>query len=417
LATAMAAAMAVLAVRCLVFIGPHRGTLRRLAVVPRAASIAEKDDPYYLQNPAEDTTVNNQQNPRMPQREVVTRDVKVTDPRDLAEMLRLPNPCRPVPEMQLICITKDDGTRIEYPKTSDLRRLTPSKLRPVIFTWRDRSQVQTRAPKEYDEIIQRLLNAGPADMEDLVRANWKQFDKAYFFRLTELKEDTNDQRLKDKIINLEQMSMKLIEAAQEQTRKSMPTNAKDAQEILNSMLEGDTDTLLWPPPAEAYKRLADKVELLAIRAQYDDAWFENTIEVTERFGKKMEVQQRGELQDMAKIVMQRIVTEWLRHDSLWEETDEGRFIFRLMTLSHEQWRQQLVVEQAPLDTIKLRDELKIISEMKIMALPMGSKLQVYAAKYIHGVDEFVKGKDELLKKMGKPTGPMSERPPADIMAS
>merc|ERR1712013_2961 len=95
--------------------------------------------------------------------------------------------------------------------------------------------------------------------------------------------------------------------------------------------------------------------------------------------------------------MERLITEWLRHDELWEETREGQFIFRLMNLSQQQWAQQLYLEKDPVNSQKIMEELKIISENKIVKLPMGSKLQLYAAKYIQGLVEFVTKKDELLE--------------------
>ncbi|CAK0854176.1 unnamed protein product [Prorocentrum cordatum] len=91
---------------------------------------------------------------------------------------------------------------------------------------------------------------------------------------------------------------------------------------------------------------------------------------------------------MTQIVMQRCITEWLRQDTLWEETKEGAFIYRLMSLSHDQWPYQMEIED-PLNPDRLRDELKIISENKVMQLPMGSKLQIYAAKYLQGLVEFL----------------------------
>merc|ERR550532_2367169 len=133
--------------------------------------------------------------PDMPQREAAVREVKVTDPRDLAELLKLPNPLKPTLQIQLAAITLDDGTRIERPTVRDLKRLEPSRIRPVTFHWKDKTRTQTKAPKQYDEIIQRLLNAGPSNMEDLVRANWQQFDRGFFFRLTELQQDTPDDQL------------------------------------------------------------------------------------------------------------------------------------------------------------------------------------------------------------------------------
>lgn len=330
--------------------------------------------------------------------DALERDVTVNDIRDLNELLKLPNPMKPSAEMQLKAITLDDGTRVERPNIQDLKKLKPSRLRPIIFHWRDKSRTQTRAPKQYDEVIQRLLNAGPADMEDLVRANWKMFDKGFFFRLTELKQDAVDVSLKDKITNLEKIAMDIVAAAQAQMRKSLPEHAKDARQILDSMLEEDGSTLLWPPPPEAYTRMAEAITTLATRVKYEDAWFETMLEICERYARKMEVQGKQQLFGMALVIMQRLVTEWFRNDSLWEETSEGQFIFRLMTLTREQWPQQLFLEQSPLDTYKLRDELKIISENKVVQLPMGSKLQIYAAKYLQELVEFVEKKDDLLKQ-------------------
>eukprot|EP00931_Biecheleriopsis_adriatica_P005481 TRINITY_DN10699_c0_g1_i2.p1 TRINITY_DN10699_c0_g1~~TRINITY_DN10699_c0_g1_i2.p1 ORF type:complete len:418 (+),score=109.36 TRINITY_DN10699_c0_g1_i2:73-1326(+) len=328
------------------------------------------------------------------------RDVKVTDVRDLNELLKLPDPLAPTGDMLLMAVTLDDGTRIERPDVKFLQKLNPSSIRPVIFHWIDKSEFQTAAPKKYDGLIQRMLNGGPAEMEDIVRANWKAFDQGFFFRLTELKTDTNDERLKEKITNLENMAYELMEKAQEQYAKQFPEQKSDAEGILQAMIEEDGETLLWPPPAEAYGRLANEVELRATRNKYEDGWFENTIQFCEKFAKGMRDKGQEQLALVSQIAMQRVVTEWLRHDTLWEETDEGRFIYRLMSISHEQWREQLLLETSPLDATKIRDELKIISETKIMALPMGSKLQIYASKYIQGVVDFISKKDEILA--GKP---------------
>jgi len=183
--------------------------------------------------------------------------------------------------------------------------------------------------------------------------------------------------------------MEIVAAADRQMRKSVPEQAQAAQEILSAMLEEDGETLLWPPPKEAYKRLAEKITKLAIRAKYDNGWFETLLEVMERYGKKMEVQDKKEMNWMTQIAMQRCITEWLRQDTLWEETKEGAFLFRLMQVSHEQWTYQMNMEKDPLNPDRLRDELKIISENKVMQLPMGSKLQKYAAKYLQGMVEFL----------------------------
>jgi len=329
--------------------------------------------------------------------EPLEREVRVTDPRDVNELLKLPNPLKPTEDMILHALRLDDGTVIEKPRLSDLRRVKPSEIRPVYFIWKDRTQTQTLAPKRYDEIIQRLLNSGPAEMEDLVRSNWQKFDKGFFFRLMELKEDTKDQRLKEKITNLNNLAMDIIAAAQKEMQHTLPEQSAEAKEILDAMLEEDGSTLLWPPSPQAHERLAKKISQLAVRRQYEDGWFETVLEMCERFGKKMETQGKRQLFEMTTVCMQRLVTEWLRNDSLWEETDEGQFIFQLMKLSHQQWNQQLFLWQRPLDTDKLRDEIKIISENKVVQLPMGSRLQVYAAKYLQGVHEFALKKDELLQ--------------------
>eukprot|EP00930_Biecheleria_cincta_P057739 TRINITY_DN43621_c0_g1_i1.p1 TRINITY_DN43621_c0_g1~~TRINITY_DN43621_c0_g1_i1.p1 ORF type:complete len:428 (+),score=112.69 TRINITY_DN43621_c0_g1_i1:34-1317(+) len=333
--------------------------------------------------------------------EAISRAVKVTDIRDLAALLEMPDPLRPADDMLLVAISYEDGTRLERPTIDDLQKLRPTKLRPVTFHWKDKTREQTKAPKQYDDIIQRLLNAGPADMEELVRANWQQFDKGFYFRLAELKFECQEARLKEKIINLEKLTVEVMRAAQEQFQKQTPQHAEETQEILNSMLEDDKSTLLWPPPPEAYARLAESITKMAVRNKYEDAWFENTLEVCEQFSKGMKEKNHEQLGLMGQIVMQRLITEWLRHDSLWDETEEGRFIFLLMSISHEQWAEQLMYYEAPLDTGKLRDELKIISENKIMDLPMGSKLQIYAAKYIQGLNEFVGKKDDILADLKK----------------
>lgn len=332
-------------------------------------------------------------------REGTFRDVVVDDPLDLNELLRLPNPLRPSKTMMLVKIKTDAGTVIERPTLAQVRSLKVSKIRPVTFTWRDEARTQTKGPKQYDEIIQRLLNAGPADMEELVRANWQQFDQMYFFRIMELRKDTPDPRLKEKLTNLEKICMEIIKMAQEQVRKKTPEDATDAQEIMKSVFEREQGEgiLLWPLPPAAYTRLAEEIELRAIRAQYADSWFETILEFCERVGTRAQKKQDEENFGVAQITMERLITEWLRHDELWEETREGQFIFRLMNLSQQQWAQQLYLEKDPVNSQKIMEELKIISENKIVKLPMGSKLQLYAAKYIQGLVEFVTKKDELLE--------------------
>lgn len=339
-----------------------------------------------------------------PKKEATFRDVVVDAQTDLNELLRLPNPMKPTKEMMLVKVKKDDGTVIQRPTLEDLRALRPSRLRPVTFTWRDESTVQTMGPKQYDEIIQRLLNAGPADMEELVRANWKMFDQMYFFRIMELRKDTPDERLKQKLTNLEKVCMEIIQAAQEEMRKKAPSDAQDAEEILKAALEEDGKTLLWPLPAEGYARLAKEIDLRAVRAKYADAWFETILECSERVGKKAQKLGDEQLLGVTQIAMERLITEWLRHDDLWEETREGQFLFRLMSIAQPQWVAQLDLERNPLDSGKIGEELKIISESKVVKLPMGSKLQIYAAKYIQGLVEFVSKKDELLKEYLKNKG-------------
>lgn len=340
--------------------------------------------------------------PQMVEQKMATiRDVKVTDQRDINELLRLPNPMRPTDQMQLVQIQLDDGTFLERPQLKDLKALKPTSLRPVTFKWVDRSEYQTGAPKEYDDIIQRLLNSSPADMEELVRSNWKKFDQAFFFRITELKEDAKQAHLKDKLTNLERMCIDLIQAAQEQSRKSVPETQEDAKNILYSMLEDDGDTLLWPAPREAFAKLAENITTRATRNKYADGWFENIIESIERFGKKMNAKGDTVYFELSQICMQRLVTEWLRHDDLWEETKEGQFLFRLMLITYESWDTQLSLEEQPLDSHKIREELKIISENKIVKLPMASKLQIYAAKYIQAIVEWTAKRDEMLKMSKK----------------
>mmetsp|Transcript_60886 Transcript_60886/g.132083 ORF Transcript_60886/g.132083 Transcript_60886/m.132083 type:complete len:426 (+) Transcript_60886:91-1368(+) len=329
-------------------------------------------------------------------RQVSRRNVKVTDQRDLNELLRLSNPLRPGDNVQLIAITMEDGTKIERPTVEDLKKLRVSELRPVTFTWKDTQRVQTKGPKDYDELIKRMLNSSPATMEDLVRANWQQFDQMFFFRLGQLRDDTTDERLKEKLKNMEKYTLELIQVAQETMRKRVPEHAAEAREILNSMQEEDGDTLLWPPTGAAYTRLAQTITKLAVRNKYEDAWFETVLECLERFGLKMQGQQQNIYFNVAQTCMQRIITEWLRHDDLWEETKEGRFIFRLMSITHEQWSTQLRLEQEPLDFNKFRDELKITGETRVIKLPMNSKLQIYCAKYLQGLLEFMSHKDEIL---------------------
>jgi len=324
------------------------------------------------------------------------RDVKVNDARDLHALLSISDPCAPTEHMLLLAITLDDGTRIEKPVVQDLRKLRPSKLRPVLFHWSDKSAVQYWAPSKYEDLIQRMLNCGPSELEDLVRANWKVFDKGFYFKLQSLRMDTTEPRLKEKIISLEKLSMEVIRVAEKQTQKSIPAHAEDAQAIITSMLEGDGETLLWPPPREAYLRLAEEITRRATRAKYEDGWFESILEGLERVATRMQAKKQDQMAGCTQIAMQRIVTEWLREDSLWEETDEGRFLFRLMSLSSDQWKYQLTLEESPLDATKLKDEIKIISENKVVNLPMGSKLQIYASKYLQGLLEFVTAQEKVL---------------------
>jgi len=336
------------------------------------------------------------------------RDVKVFDQRELNELLKLANPLRPTSEMQLVQVTLDDGTVIDRPKKRDLMKLKVSKYRPCIFKWKDRSQIQTGAPRDYDEFIQKLLNASPSDMEDLVRANWKKFDQAFFFRILDLREETTDPRLKEKLELLEKFCGNLLEAAVDQRRRTLPEQYKDAQEIMKSMLEGDGDTLLWPLPGDSYLRLAEAVTLRAVRAKYADGWFENVIEAIERFGVKAEAKGEEAYLGISKVALQRLVTEWLRHDDLWEETAEGKFLFRLMAISREQWIEQLTLEADPVDSYKMKEELKIISETKVIKLPMASKLQIYASKYLKELLEFVEKKDEIIAQLN--TGEAAAQP-------
>lgn len=318
------------------------------------------------------------------------RDVQVEDIRDVNELLKLPDPLQPKQSMLLMGITLDTGRRVEPVSVADLQQLKPTKLRPAIFHWRD-MEAKTRTPKFYDDLIQRLLNVGPAEMEDLCRANWQAFDTTFYFRLSEMKLSTQDDRLKEKIQNLEILTTKLIRAAEEQMRKTMPDGVDDSKAIISSMIESG-DVLLWPLPPEAYGRLAKEIERRAIRNKYEDLWFENQCEMLERFAKTQQPKgEKGEAYYFAaQVALQRLVTEWLRHDSLWEETVEGRFIFKLMNLSHEQWDIQLELEAEPMTLKRLVDEIKIISETKVVRLPMATKLQIYTAKYLQGLVEFFK---------------------------
>lgn len=329
--------------------------------------------------------------------QALSRDVVVNDIRDLNELLKMQDPICPDDKILLMAITLDNGTRIDRPTAEDLKVLKPTKLRPVVFHWKDMGEEQTKAPKEYDEIIQRLLSASPTDLEEMVRANWKQFDKAFYFRLYNLREECEDELLKRKMWNLERLTLDLKQKAFEQTSKQLPESQADAQTILNALLEDDGQTLLWPPKADAFRRLAEEITLRATRNKYEDGWFETVLEICEGFGDKMQKQNELQMAGMAQIAMQRLVTEWLRHDSLWEETSEGRFLGRLMNLSHEQWKTQLMLEQEPLDSLKLREEIKIISETRVIGLPMGSKLQIYVAKYLQGLLGFIDEKDQMLE--------------------
>mmetsp|Transcript_81252 Transcript_81252/g.143308 ORF Transcript_81252/g.143308 Transcript_81252/m.143308 type:complete len:419 (-) Transcript_81252:79-1335(-) len=324
------------------------------------------------------------------------RDVKVTDLRDLNALLSLPDPCAPSEDMLLLAVTLDDGFKLERPIKEDLQKLNPTKLRPIICHWSDRSKVQYWAPSKYEELIQKMLNSAPSELEEVVRANWKAFDKGFYFKIQSLRSETSDPRLKEKLTNLEKLTMEVLKTAQKASEQKTPEQAQDAEAIINSMLEDDGQTLLWPPNSDAYARLAEEITKRATRAKFEDGWFETILEILERLATKMEAKNDKQIVGCTQIAMQRVITEWLREDTLWEETEEGRFLFRLMSLSHDQWPLQLVNEENPLDAGKLKDEIKIISENKVVNLPMGSKLQIYASKYLKGLLDFVSDKEKIL---------------------
>jgi len=347
--------------------------------------------------------------PASPDELYTERDVKVDDVRDFNAIMKLQNPMQPTEELQLIAITTHDGIRTEWPQLSDLKGLKISDRTPVMFSWRDRQRVQTKAPKEYDDIIQRLLNSGPEEMQDLVRSNWQQFDQGFFFRLTELKEDTRDERLIQKIEGLERLALNVVNAAKQQSDQAMPEQSKEVQEIFNTfMTEDDQGTMLWPPKPETMRKMSETVEKFAVRHKYTDVWYETMVELVERFAKKMQARQDQQMLGMGQSVMQRLITSWLRHDELWEETSEGKFLSKLMTLSHEQWPQALQVHQEPLEVSKLKDELKIIMETKVIKLPVSSQLQVYASKYLQGLVDFVEAKDRIVAQAGT-DGPVAQQ--------
>lgn len=360
--------------RCGVRVGAEAATKRiRGNVVPKDRPKQDWDDGLKQAREREDA---------------VERTVKITDARDLHELLAMSNPLMPTGDMALKAITLDNGSRVENPTLRDVKKLRPTKIRPVYFHWWDASKKQSGgAPRDYDKIIQALLNAGDKEREELVCNNWQYFDKSYFFRLIELQKDTTDERLKEKIRQLEIYSVKILQAAQEQVRKTTPDQARDVQTLLYSMLTED-DVLLWPPYKESWTKLAEEMTTLAKRANHDNAWFENMCELLERYGDQY--QKTGETPHvkLAEAVLQRLVSEWLRYDTLWEETKEGQFLFRLMLLRDEQWASQLALEEESLDIVKVREEIKIISENRVINLPVGSKLQVYVAKYLQGLLDF-----------------------------
>merc|ERR1712007_353301 len=93
--------------------------------------------------------------------------------------------------------------------------------------------------------------------------------------------------------------------------------------------------------------------------------------------------------------MQRVITEWLRRDALWEETKEGKMIFKMLELSDKQWGELFRLSTDAFNVAKAKDEIKIISEMKLITLPIGCKLQMYAAKYLDGLVNFLDAKEKL----------------------
>ena len=82
---------------------------------------------------------------QQPETEALSRDVVVNDIRDLNELLKMNDPICPDDNVLLMAVTLDNGTRIERPTAEDLKLLKPTKLRPVVFHWKDMSAAAFRA--------------------------------------------------------------------------------------------------------------------------------------------------------------------------------------------------------------------------------------------------------------------------------
>jgi len=336
-------------------------------------------------------------------RDPMYRNVEIDDIRDLNELLRVPNPLSPTAHVDLVELITEDGRVIKMPTVKDLKKCNPTEIRPITLRWKDYREDASvmKSPKQYEEMIARLLNSGDAEIQEIVRNNWKYFDKSFYFFLTELIEDATDPRMKEKLTTLNKYTLEILQTAQDQIATKVPDEMEDAKKIMDALLEDGE--AIWPPTAEGWARMAEEVQIRAVRKQYADGWFETMLEACERFGLRAQNSEKEEDKvyvELARASVERLVTEWLRHDSLWEETVEGKFVFKLMNLHQRQWRLALQVEVqeqgAPLDAYKIREELKIISETRVVSLPMGSKIQAYAAQYLQGIVNFVSREDELL---------------------
>lgn len=108
---------------------------------------------------------------QQPETEALSRDVVVNDVRDLNELLKMNDPICPDDNVLLMAVTLDNGTRIERPTAEDLKVLKPTKLRPVVFHWKDMSALALFRQKERGEARTRRMRRG-ITMSFLALSSW-----------------------------------------------------------------------------------------------------------------------------------------------------------------------------------------------------------------------------------------------------
>jgi len=324
-----------------------------------------------------------------------SREVIVDDREDLNELLRLPDPVSPAEGVVLEQVITDDGRVIMNPDVKDLKGLKISKIRPHKFIWKDtKESTSGEAPKEYDQLIQKIMGASPEELEDIVRMNYNSFDEGFYIRTFMLEKNTDDPGMRQRFKNVRDYVVKIMNAARQQTQMETPKWAIEAEIILRSTID-QGGYQEWPMKPEVFSNMADTVRRQANMALYDNAWFDQVITMLEVYGAKAKENKKEVELNICSEVMQRVITEWLRRDALWEETKEGKMIFRMLELSDKQWADLFRLSSDPFNVAKAKDEIKIISEMKLITLPIGCKLQMYAAKYLDGLVQFLDAKEKL----------------------